>query len=159
MTKNNPAPKQRSFEQRIILDAPINKVFHLFTPTGIQKWDSEWKPTFLSPTNGAVKEDGVFTTSKDRTRTIWMVKLYTTYKHHVAYHRVITNTAAGLVDIKCNPYGEQTRATITIEFTSLSQKGTKYLQEWSEEYFNNFISGWRKKINHFLNTGEQLQEE
>ncbi|MBD3274269.1 MAG: hypothetical protein GF372_03105 [Candidatus Marinimicrobia bacterium] len=159
MAKNKHVPEHVELEHQVILNAPINRVFRLFTPLEEKKWERDWEPKFLYPKSGKIKEDSLFITEDDGQTTIWMVKIYTTYKHHIAYHRITPDIVAGTVDIKCRPYGEQTSATIKYSFTTLSKDGEAFLQRWTPSYYKSYIEDWRKKINHFLKTGEQLQEE
>ena len=159
MAKNKHVPEHVELEHQVILNAPINRVFRLFTPLEEKKWERDWDPKFLYPENGQMREDAVFTTVADGQTTIWMVKLYTTYKHHIAYHRITPGIVAGSVDIKCRPYGEQTSATIIYSFTTLSEDGVAFLQKWNQDFYRDYIEGWRKKINYFLKTGGQLPEE
>ena len=159
MAKSKHSSEHIELEHQIILDAPINKVFRLFTPSEERKWDRDFDPEFLYPENGKMREDAVFTTTADRQTTIWMVKQYTTYKHHIAYHRITPGVVAGIVDIKCNPYGEQTSATIRYSFTTLSKDGIAFLEKWTGRFYKNYIESWRKQMNHFLRTGERLKEE
>lgn len=159
MAKSKFLPEHKELEHQIILDAPINKVFRLFTPLEMKKWEQDWDPQYLYPENGKMMEDAIFTTRSDNGSTIWLVKMYTTYKHHIAYHRVTPGKVAGMVNIKCNPYGEQTRATVRHTFTTLSQEGGALLQDWTPDFYRSYIEQWRKKINHYLKTGQMLPEE
>lgn len=154
MTNNQHIPEHVSFEHAIILDAPINKVFKLFTPRGEQKWDRDWNPRFIYPEDGSAIEDAVFTTQTDDRETIWMIKLYMTYKHHITYYRITPEVVAGVVDVKCRPYGEQTQAKIKYSFTMLTEEGKDFIAEWTTESFVRYIDSWQRSINHFLRTGE-----
>src|SRR6185437_14633732 len=89
------APTQaRSFH----LDAPLARVFPLFTALGEKAWARGWEPQLLS---GREERGSAFRTLHDGRETTWIVVDYLPSAGRVSYARLVQGSNIGLVDVQC----------------------------------------------------------
>src|SRR5581483_10419967 len=91
-----PATQIRSFR----LDAPVAKVFPLFTALGEKAWAEGWEPELLS---GREERGSVFRTRHGDRQTTWIVVDYSPAQGRVSYARLAQGSNMGVVDVQCSP--------------------------------------------------------
>lgn len=150
-TMDDFAPLHLSRTARIVLDAPPERVFPLFTPLGERAWVPGWAPRFLWPADGEATVGAVFLTrAAGELETIWTMIAYEPGRR-VVYTRTTPGSRAGMVEVRCEADGEgRTAAHVTYTYTSLSARGNDFLREWTEAEYQRSIAGWETSINAFL---------
>lgn len=142
----------------IELNASVEKVFFLFDPVIEKNWAYGWdfKPVF--PADGSVQPGMVFTTRRhEESETIWRLNRLDAINWEVEYLRLTVGSRLGMISIKCNAVDlHSARATVTYEFTALSEAGNEYIRTFTEEYYRHWMKEWQDAINHYLVTGETL---
>jgi hypothetical protein len=134
-----PVTQVRSFR----LEAPLARVFPLFTAEGERSWAPGWEPVILS---GAVERGSAFTTrSHNGIETTWIVADYRPAEGRVSYARLAQGSNIGLVDVTCTPAeGGGTVVTVRYTLTGVSEQGRAFVREFLEpEHYSRMIDEWR----------------
>jgi hypothetical protein len=134
------------------LDARPDEVFPLFEPIGEKKWVEGWEPVMHYPRSGAAIEGAVFTTRQEgEAETIWALAEYEREEWRVKYLRVTPRSRVAVVEVRCEDApGGTTRAHVTYTFTALSEEGNRYLAEFTEPHYREYINSWETDINRYL---------
>lgn len=144
----------------ILLQAPVEQVFPLFTPRGESHWAAEWQPHFLYPESGASRWGTAFLThgaAGATGETIWILNAYDPAAHHLCYTRITPGALAGLVAVTCAAHEPgTTAATVTYSVTALGAPGSAYLETFTATHYAAMMGDWERAINHYLHTGAAL---
>jgi polyketide cyclase/dehydrase/lipid transport protein len=134
-----PATQIRSFR----LDAPLARVFPLFTAEGERSWAPGWEPVILS---GAVERGSAFVTrAHSGIETTWIVADYRPAEGRVSYARLAQGSNIGLVDVICTAEeGGGTKVSVRYTLTGVSEQGRAFVREFLEpEHYARMIEEWR----------------
>src|SRR5262249_21793535 len=123
-----PPPSQiRTFH----LDAPLARVFPLFTAEGERAWAPGWEPRVLS---GAEERGSVFVTSSHSRTVTWVVTDYRPAEGRVSYARLAHDSNIGLIDVLCTPAPQGgTDVSVRYTLTPVSETGTAFVAEFMAE--------------------------
>ncbi len=137
----HPHTQVRSFH----LDAPLARVFPLFTALGEKAWAPGWEPQILS---GQEARGSVFRTSRDGRETTWIVVDYRPSEGRASYARLAHGSNMGLVDVQCSaaPDGG-TDVSVRYTLTGLDAQGQAFVAEFLQpEQYARMIEEWRELI-------------
>ncbi len=137
----HPHTQVRSFH----LDAPLARVFPLFTALGEKAWAPGWEPQILS---GQEERGSVFRTSRDGRETTWIVVDYRPSEGRASYARLAHGSNMGLVDVQCSaaPDGG-TDVSVRYTLTGLDAQGQAFVAEFLQpEQYARMIEEWRELI-------------
>lgn len=127
-------------EVRVAL--PTDRALPLFTPEGERAWAPGWDPVYASgraePAPGTV-----FFTDAGGRRTTWIVT--DRGEHSMRYARVVPETQAGTVEVRCRPDGPGTVATVRYELTALSEAAAGELTAFADRY-DEMMAQWQTFI-------------
>ena len=138
----------------IVLSAPVDRVFPLFTPRGEKHWAAGWDPEFLHPTDGETREGMVFRTTHGGETTLWTCTAWEPAAHLVRYMRVTPDSRVAVVEVRCREaFSGGTEATVSYAITALNKTGQAYLAGLTEEAFARMIDGWQTSIDRWLRHG------
>lgn len=135
----SPLTQVRTFH----LDAPLARVFPLFTAEGERAWARGWDPQILS---GAKDRGSVFSTSSHDDRPVtWVVTDYRPAEGRVSYARLVRDSNIGLVDVSCTEQpGGGTDVSVRYTLTALSQAGQTFVTEFLEAgHYAQMIEEWQ----------------
>jgi len=140
------------------LNGGLDDVFGLFDPIGEKKWSEDWNPLMVFPPSG-ICEGAVFETrDKDGMETIWVISTFDQNKRNIVYTAVTPNFKVSVIEVKCEPdLSSHTKACVTYTVTALSEKGTQYVDSFSEDHYFKMMKHWEEAINHFLQHGYPLR--
>ncbi len=135
----------------IELRGPREEIFPLFSPLGEKQWVPGWDPTMHYPPTGESTEGAVFTTSQGgEPDTIWSIVEYEPRDFRVKYLRVTPGSRVAVVEVQCDAAPEgTTRVRVAYTFTALSEEGNKYLADFTEPYYRDYIESWRAAIERY----------
>lgn len=136
-----PSTQARSFH----LDAPLARVFPLFTALGEKSWAPGWEPELLS---GREERGSVFRTIHGGHETTWIVVDYRPAQGRVSYARLAHDSNMGLVDVQCTaaPNGG-TDVSVRYTLTGLNGHGQAFVKEFLEpRHYDRMIDEWRAAI-------------
>ena len=134
-----PATQVRSFR----LDAPLARVFPLFTAEGERGWAPGWEPVILS---GAEERGSAFVTRGHAgIETTWIVADYRPADGRVSYARLAQGSNIGLVDVVCTPADDGgTVVSVRYTLTGVSEQGRAFVREFLEPtHYARMIDEWR----------------
>lgn len=144
-------PGQVERTHTIVIDAPVARVFPMFTPLGETVWVEGWKPEFLNPKNGATEQFMVFRTGSGASETLWTCCDWEPAKHFVRYVRVTSASRFGFVDVQARAAGAATTSvTVTYRYVALTAAGEAELAAFTEDAFRAMIDGWRVAVSKWL---------
>jgi hypothetical protein len=135
-----PRSQSRSFH----LDAPLERVFPLFTARGERAWVPGWDPLILS---GGEERGSAFETRGTAGSTTWIVVDYRPAEGRVSYARLAHDSNIGLVDVACSgrpgPDGG-TDVSVAYTLTGLNPRGEAYVEAFLEPgAYARMMEEWR----------------
>jgi hypothetical protein len=143
-----PATQVRSFR----LEAPVTRVFPLFTALGEKAWAQGWEPDLLS---GREERGSVFRTVHDGHEAVWIVVDYRPSEGRVSYARLVQGSNMGLVDVQCaTASGGGTEVSVRYTLSGLNAQGQAFVDEFLEPgHYGRMIEEWRAAISKALGVG------
>jgi hypothetical protein len=136
--------------------APPEKVFPLLCPVREMEWVNNWNPRLVISASGLIEPHCVFVMPDEPNDSIWVVTQWNPDSFFVEFIKVTPEFTVGKINIQLRPGGnEQTRADITYCFTALSAKGSEFVNQFTESYYEAFMKEWESEMNHFLQTGQK----
>jgi hypothetical protein len=135
----SPATQMRTFH----LDAPVARVFPLFTAQGERAWAPGWEPRTLS---GADERGSAFvTTAHTGAMVTWIVTDYRPTEGHVSYARLVQGSNIGLVDVTCSAVASGgTDVSVRYTLTAVSEAGETFVSQFlAEQHYTTMIEEWR----------------
>jgi hypothetical protein len=134
-----PSTQIRTFH----LDAPLARVFPLFTALGERSWAPGWEPRILS---GSEERGSAFVTTAGSGHTVtWVVTDYRPAEGRVSYARLVHDSNIGLVDVACTTArGGGTDVSVRYTLTPLSEAGRSFVGQFmTDENYTKMIEEWR----------------
>jgi hypothetical protein len=141
----------------ITLNDSPDKILPLFTAYGETLWITGWNPEYVYPEDGEAKTGSVWKTQHDKNdpETVWVTVNYDTEKHTVTHINVMPNIRATRIDIQCDAIAnDHTSAKITYTLTALGEKGSSFIEKFTDDHYKHWMHSWEKAINHYLHHGE-----
>jgi len=134
-----PATQVRTFH----LNAPLARVFPLFTAEGERAWAPGWEPRILS---GSKERGSAFITTGHNGSTVtWIVTDFRPSEGRVSYARLVQDSNIGIVDVVCTePAGGGTDISVRYTLTAVSEAGRHFVAQFlSEQHYTTMIDEWR----------------
>jgi hypothetical protein len=139
----------KSFE----MAAPIADLFSLFSPEGEKYWVPDWDYENVMGTT-ELSEDYVFLTKTQdhgTTDAIWIVKNHDPKSHFVQFYKIEPDDKIGVVTVKCSELeAERTKVQVTYKYIALSATGEKFVSEFSESVYEEFIGEWQTLLSDYF---------
>jgi hypothetical protein len=134
---NPPHTQMRTFH----LDAPLARVFPLFTANGERAWAPGWEPRILS---GAEERGSAFITTAHNGGTVtWIVTAYRPAQGRVSYARLVHDSNIGLVDVSCTEARGGTDVSVRYTLTAVSEAGESFVAQFlADEHYTKMIEEW-----------------
>lgn len=142
---------------KIKLNGTIKEVFILFTPIEEKKWAEGWNPEIIFPENEEIIKGTVFKSyNKEDGYTYWVIADYEHESYYIRYINFLQGIRNGILEIRCSKTTEgETEAEIKYIITGISEKGNNFINSFTEKYFIEYISDWKKSINSYLETKDK----
>jgi hypothetical protein len=142
----------------IHLPATPHEVFPLFSPLGEKHWAQGWNPEMLYPSSGVAQVGTIFTTQHANKPTqVWSIIAYAQEQTQVIYLNVLPDSHVSRIEVSCETMGTRaTLARITYTLTSLTPQGNTYLDEFTQDHYQTYVSSWETAITHYLLHGHML---
>lgn len=135
----------------IVLAAPVDEVFELFSPLGEKKWVEGWNPQILFPKGGTWNQGMVFRTFSPGQEATWIVAELDLHAHRVVYYRVEPARLVARVEVRCRALAaDRTEATIVYSYVGLTQAGNDHLAEWTDAAYKAKMDRWEGVINEYV---------
>lgn len=136
-----PATRSGSFH----LDAPLPRVFPLFTALGEKAWAKGWEPELLS---GREERGSVFRTVHDGRETTWIVVDYRPSEGRVSYARLAHGSNMGLVDVWCATTADGgTEVSVRYTLTGMNAHGQAFVRHFLDPaQYDRMIEEWHAAL-------------
>jgi Polyketide cyclase / dehydrase and lipid transport len=134
-----PATQVRTFH----LNAPLAKVFPLFTAQGERAWAPGWEPRMLS---GAEERGSAFITTAHNGSTVtWIVIDYQPAQGRASYARLVQDSNIGIVDVACTEVASGgTDISVRYTLTAVSEAGESFVAQFlADQHYTTMIEEWR----------------
>ncbi len=159
MNIKEPNRKKHSYAQH--LNAPPETVFPLLCPVLELKWAPGWMPEMVISQSGVVEQDCMFITPPEMPsepqNSIWIVSKYNPSNWSLEMYKVAPEHTISKLEISLeNESDNSTRADISYEITAIGVAGDRFMEEFTEDWYEAFMVDWEKAMNHYLNTGEKI---
>lgn len=132
---------------------PVEEMFPLFTPEGEKLWVPDWDYKNLMGTT-ELHENYVFITKTHdhgMTDAIWIVKKYDPESHFVQYYKMEPEDKIGVVTVECTEIEDKkTKIQVTYKYVALSSAGEKFISEFDDSAYENFIGEWQKLLTNYF---------
>jgi len=128
------------------LDAPLARVFPLFTPNGEREWVADWNPLILS---GAQERGSAFETRNHGGQTTtWIVTEYRPSEARVSYARLAHGSNIGLIDVICTePESGGTDVSVAYTLTPLQAAAVAFVDNFLDpQHYARMIDGWKSAV-------------
>ena len=162
MTDSTSNLRRISRTNSIVLEAPLNEVFPLFGPIREKEWAAGWNPEILYSNSDLIEEHMVFKTVAHHGHLepdyVWTVSKYQPDTALIEY-QVSTPERLWWITIQCSEEvpGQSTRAEITYTYTGLTTLGNTINERALQLIYTHDLKDWEAAINHYLQTGERLE--
>lgn len=132
-------------------------VFPLLCPVEEERWVPEWMPVFVASSSGTAELECIFVTPGEPYDSVWVINCYEPEKYYLEMYKVTPEHTVGKLCIKLSKSNDnETKADISYEYTSLGEGGDSFLNEFTSEYYVEFMQNWENALNHYLKTGEKI---
>ena len=111
--------------------------------------------------SGVCERDCIFITlprmPSEPESAIWIVTKYdpgncALEMYKIAPEHTISKLEISLVD----DIGNSTTANISYEITAIGAAGDKFMEEFTEDWYEGFMVEWEKAMNHYLDKGNKI---
>ena len=118
-------------------------------------------PEIVISQSGACEQDCIFITQPEMPsepeNSIWVVTKYDLANWALEMYKVAPEHTISTLQISlvCDS-DDSTTAHISYEITAIGAAGDKFLEEFTEDWYKDFMVEWEKAMNHYLDTGNKL---
>jgi hypothetical protein len=135
----------------LVVGAPVDQAFELFSPLGEADWVPDWHPELLCPPDAAWAAGQVFRTRSGSNEIIWLVASLDRQAHAVEYHRVEVGRHVAKVRVECSPRAEGgTHVSVRYQFVGLSEAGNQEVARMTPETHAERMREWQSRIERHL---------
>jgi hypothetical protein len=125
------------------LDAPLERVFPLFTARGERDWAPGWDPMILS--GGEGRGSAFETRNHEGRATTWIVVDYRPAEGRASYARLAQGSNIGLVDVVCSAAATGgTDVCVTYTLTALAADAVAFVEAFLEpRHYAGMMGEWQ----------------
>ena len=153
MQISKPVRVERTYTQKI--DATPDDVFPLLCPVREAEWAQGWAPTRVYSDSGFAEAGCVFLTRDRLGESVWMITRHEPQRRFLEMVKVIPGVTAGKITITLRENQERgTDAQITYAFTALGEAGERFVQDFTESYYAEFMRHWEAELNDYIRAGK-----
>ncbi len=155
MKIEKPTRIKRTYTQ--MLHAAPKDVFPLLCPVRELDWVDGWQLRSVASESGLVEQDCVFVTQSDKGCSTWVVNEYDPDRLYVEMIYITPGVTVCRLSIQLSEKTQnETQAQVTYMHTAIGDKGIEFIEQFTEVYYTNMMTGWEKTLNHYLKTGKKL---
>ena len=139
----------RTYVQRLV--APPEAVFPLLCPVRETEWVTGWEPIVVYSESGLAEPDCIFLTGDGEPESAWVITDRDDRRFYLEIIKVTPWTTVTKINISLlenDLLG--TDAAITYTVTALSEAGRKFVEDYTEAHYAEFMRYWETAINKYL---------
>jgi len=149
-----PVRVRHEYTHRLI--GPPEDVFPMLCPVREVEWESDWDPYVVFSNTGVAEQECVFVTRDGETESIWVITDHDPEEHRVEMVKVTPGLTAAKLEFSVEPEGEkESRMHVSYSHTALTREGRKFVAEFDEERWNEFMQTMGRELNHYLGSGDR----
>ncbi|MGE5403048.1 MAG: hypothetical protein ACM3S2_21820 [Ignavibacteriales bacterium] len=147
---------KRTYTQKI--NSTPDKIFPLLCPKRELDWLDGWHYEMVYSESGFAEEGAIFKTKHEGTvDTIWVVTKHDKENFIVEFVRMTWETVVVKINMKLEDnYNGTSDLHIEYIFTSITEKGSEFIDGKSSRQFLDMMKWWEKSLNYYLETGNKL---
>lgn len=155
MNIEKPNRKKHTYVQHV--HAAPETVFPLLCPVMETRWVPGWMPGTVLSESGVIERDCIFITRSKPHDAIWLVSRHDPDAWRLEMYKVAPEHSVTRLEIALSgePDGT-TSAHIAYEVTAIGSAGERFVEEFTEEWYEDFMLSWEKAMNHYLKTGRKI---
>ncbi len=159
MKIKKPNRKKHGYEQH--LNAPCETVFPLLCPVKEVEWVPRWMPDTVISQSGVCEQDCIFVTPPETPsesgNAIWIVTKHDLANWKIEMYKVVPGHTISKLEISLlEAPGKSTTAHISYELTSIGPAGDAFMEDFTAEWYEQFMVEWEAQMNHYLKTGSRI---
>jgi hypothetical protein len=144
----------------LVVGAPIEAAFALFSPLGERAWVPGWEPEFIHPAGSAWEPGLVFRTHTEHGEALWVVAALDRLAHKVEYLRFEAERYVVKLRVACSVRSRQvTDVRVTYMFIGLSDVGNEEIASMSPDAHAERMLKWQGWIAQYLERQSTLKAE
>jgi len=156
MRIETPHRAAHTYTQRLV--GTPEAVFPLLCPVREVDWVDGWDPRLVVSASGVAERDCAFVTGPPENEAVWYITECEPPRHIEFIKITPAETAARIViDLRPGPEGD-CLADVTYAHTALTPRGEAFVDDFTPEFYDRFMKGWERALNHYLETGTKLAE-
>jgi hypothetical protein len=133
----------KTFTGEFPVQAPMERVFPLFSPLGEREWAPGWAPELLFPAGAEWAEEMIFRTLEETGEAVWIVTGLDLNEHRVVYHRVEPGRYVARVEVQCRSVSNRrTSVRTTYRFVGLSGRGNEEIEAMTQAAYDAKMERW-----------------
>lgn len=138
------------------LEGAPEKVFALLCPVRETEWVPGWNPLIVYTNSGYAETECIFVTGDSKAESLWVMTDYDKARLCLEIIKVTPWTTVAKINIRLrgNDKGE-TDAEIVYSYTALDEAGKQFVDDYSEDYFEQFMQFWQASLNKYLTVGSK----
>ena len=144
----------RTYVQRLISKPAY--VFPLLCPVREADWIEGWDPLLVISESGFAETDCVFVTASEPQDAIWYITRHEPADGLVEMLKITPGVTACRLSIHLRQVTGGSEATVTYSHTSLGTAGDRFVDQFTQEFYEGFMQAWESRLNHYLRTGQAL---
>lgn len=152
MQINKPNRVTRTYTQH--LSGTPAQIFPLLCPTREAEWIEGWDPLLVISDSGVAEADCVFVTAATPHDAVWFISRHEPEHGFIEMLKLTPEVTVCRLRIQLSPAAAGTDATVTYSHTSLGPEGDRFVAEFSEQFYVQFMRDWESRLNHYLTTGK-----
>lgn len=159
MNIKKPNRKKHGYAQH--LNAPPETVFPLLCPVLEAEWVPDWVLEMVISQSGVCEQECIFITPPEMPsepeKSIWVVTKYEPDNWALEMYKVTPEHTISKLEISLvGNSSNTTTAHISYEITSLGAVGDRFMEEFTRDWYVDFMVEWEKHMNYYLDTGNKL---
>jgi len=145
------APATITLAGKLMVNAPVEAAFPLFSPEGERLWVPEWNPEILHPPEGTWEQAQIFRTREEMGEAVWVITRLDRGRHEAEYHRVEPGRYVARIEVSCRPAGAaSTEVSVAYSFVGLSEGGNRDIAAMTQADYEAKMQRWAGWIREHL---------
>lgn len=159
MNIKKPNRKKRSYVQQ--LDARPEEVFPLLCPVREVDWVPGWLPEQVISGSGVCEHDCIFITPpedpSEPASAVWVVTKHDSENFRLEMYKVTPGHTVSKLEIALESRSNaRTAAHVSYELTAIGDRGERFMENFTEAWYEDFMLEWERQLNHYLDTGQKI---
>ena len=139
--------------EKFRLEQPVDVLFPLFSAEGEKYWVPGWDYENIMGSTDLHEDYAFLTRTHDHASTgaIWLVKRYDPESYLVQFYKVEPEDKVGVITVQCSEVKKcLTEVEVTYQYIGLSEKGDRFIQEFTSADYKAFIGEWNRLLSAYF---------